>query len=72
LFPLSRNDDRTVNSLLMNVLLFQTGAWNWSINSLTLSALHDVVMWNTEGYIYNTNLKVSLRDLFSLGVVKAA
>jgi len=43
-FPLSRNDNRTVNSLLGNVvlLLFWTGAWNWSISSLTLSALHDL------------------------------
>jgi len=47
-FPLSRNDNSTVNSLLGNVvLLFRRGAWNWSINSLTPSALHDVMMWNT-------------------------
>jgi len=30
------------------LLLFQTGARNWSINSLTPSALHDVIMWNTD------------------------
>ena len=29
------------------LLLFWTGARNWSINSLTASALHDVMMWNT-------------------------
>jgi len=28
------------------VLLFQTGAQNWSINSLLPSALQDVMMWN--------------------------
>jgi len=48
LFPLSRNANRTANSLLGNVvLLFWTGTRNWSINSLTPSALHDVMMWNT-------------------------
>ena len=30
------------------LLLFRTGAQNWSINSLTSSALHDVMMWNTD------------------------
>ena len=28
-------------------LLFWTGAQNWSINTLTPSALHDVIMCNT-------------------------
>ena len=28
--------------------------WNWSINSLTPSALHDVVMWNTNKKIIKT------------------
>jgi len=39
-----------MQSLLEDVaaLLFQTGAWNWSINSLTPSALHDVMMWNAD------------------------
>ena len=48
-FRLSRNDNRRVNSLLGNVvlLLYWTGARNWSINSLNPSALRDVMMWNT-------------------------
>ena len=29
------------------LLLFRTGAQNWSINTLISSALHDVMMWNT-------------------------
>ena len=39
--PLSRNGNSAANSLLGDVvlLLFQTGAQNWSINSLTPSAL---------------------------------
>ena len=28
--------------------------WNWSINSLTLSALHDVTMWNTDNKNHRT------------------
>ena len=48
-FPLSRNGNTTVHSSLGDVvLLFRTGASNRSINSLTPSALHDVLMWNTD------------------------
>jgi len=58
-FPLSRNDSRTANSLLGNVvLLFQTGAWNWSINFLTPSTLHDVMMWNTDNKNHKTMTSV--------------
>jgi len=53
--PLSRNGNRMVNSLLENVVvLFWTGAWNWSINSLTPSALHDVMMWKTSNKNHKT------------------
>ena len=46
-FALSGNGNRTANSPLGDVVLpFWTGTWNWSINSRTPSALHDVTVWH--------------------------
>ena len=40
-----KSSGRCSSSLLRNA---PNNAQNWSINSLTPSALHDVLMWNTD------------------------
>ena len=53
------------------LLLFQTGARNWSINSLTPSALHDVLMWNTDKQkiIKSRQITMSLYNEFYSGIL---